>query len=62
MQRGSLIAGVLSLLGAGCAIALAVVLRDFVSMYSAIFVVLLLNAAVRFKLASSEGARRPRRP
>ncbi len=53
MQRGSLIAGVLSLLGASVALALAAAVREVVSMYTVIGVVLLVNAGVRFKLASS---------
>lgn len=57
MHRGSVIAGVLSLLGAVGALVLAAVFRDILSMYTAIGVILLLNAAVRFKIAASE---RPR--
>jgi hypothetical protein len=53
MQRGSVIAGVLSLVGAFGALVLAAVFRDGLSMYTAIGVILLLNAAVRFKIASS---------
>ncbi|MDA0301276.1 MAG: hypothetical protein DWG80_06860 [Chloroflexi bacterium] len=57
MHRGSLIAGVLSVLGAVGALVLAVAYGELVSMYTAIGVVLLLNAAVRFRIASSD---RPR--
>lgn len=57
MQRGSVIAGVLSLVGAFGALALAAVFRDVLSMYTAIGVILLLNAAVRFRIASSERRR-----
>ncbi len=52
MGRGSRVAGMLSLIGAVIAFALAVVFQNPVSMYTAIGVVLLLNAAVRFRMAS----------
>lgn len=61
MHRGSVIAGVLSLLGATGALVLAAVFRDVLSMYTAIGVILLLNAAIRFKIASSERRRNDRR-
>ena len=61
MQRGSLVAGVLSLLGAAIAVALVAVTGDVVSMYTAIGAVLLLNAAIRFKLAASGRGRDARR-
>ena len=61
MQRGSLVAGVLSLLGASTALAFAAAFRDVVSMYTAIGVVLLINAGVRFRLASSGRTRDDRR-
>ena len=53
MRRGSLVAGVLSLLGAATAFAIMAVLRNPVSLYTVIGIVLLVNAGVRFRLASS---------
>ncbi len=52
MRQGSMIAGVLSLLGSASGFAIAFGLHDFMSMYTAIGVVLLLNAVVRFRMAS----------
>lgn len=54
MQRGSLAAGVLSLLGAAGAFAVVAVLREPVGMYTAIGIILCVNAAVRFRLASQD--------
>lgn len=51
MQRGSLIAGVLSLLGSAGAFTIVAVLGEPVSMYTAVGIVLFLNAGVRFRLA-----------
>lgn len=53
MRRNSLVAGVLSLLGAATSLGIALALHNMVSMYTAIGVVLFLNAAVRFRLAST---------
>ncbi len=53
MHRASVVAGVLSLLGSIVAFALVVALHDPVSMYTAIGVVLLVNAGVRFRMAAT---------
>jgi len=60
MQRGSLFAAVLSLLGASIALTLAAVFRDVLSMYTAIGVILLVNAGVRFRIATSSTSDRAR--
>ena len=52
MGRGSSVAGVISLIGAVIAFVLAITFENPVSMYTAIGVVLLLNAAVRFRMAA----------
>lgn len=51
-------AGVLSLVGATASLAVAITGRDVVSMYTAIGVVLVLNAIVRFRLAGGQADRR----
>ena len=61
MQRGSLFAGVISLLGACAAFGGVVVLREPISMYSALGCVLLLNAGVRFRMAATRDADEPER-
>ncbi|MEI6135818.1 MAG: hypothetical protein WCQ48_00170 [Chloroflexota bacterium] len=48
-----MVAGVLSLIGAAVAFALVFAYRDPISMQTVIGVVLLLNAAVRFRLAGT---------
>lgn len=53
IRRGSMVAGVLSLIGAAVAFALVFAYRDPISMQTVIGVVLLLNAAVRFRLAGT---------
>jgi hypothetical protein len=57
MHRGSMVAAVLSLVGASIALTVVAVSRDVVSMPTAIGVVLLLNAAVRFRIATSDSIR-----
>lgn len=54
MHRGSMVAAALSLIGASIALTVTAVSRDVVSMPTAIGVVLLLNAFVRFRLATSD--------
>lgn len=61
MRRASVVAGVLSLIGSAVALALVVALRDPVSMYSAIAVVLLANAGVRFRMAADTPSDDPER-
>ncbi|MFA7249984.1 MAG: hypothetical protein WC273_10180 [Dehalococcoidia bacterium] len=56
MQRGSLAVGALSILGSAGAFAIAAAFGRPVSMYSAIGIVLALNAAVRLRLAASHDA------
>lgn len=53
MLRGSLVAAVMSLIGASIALTIVAVTRDVWSMYTAIGVVLLLNAVVRYRIATS---------
>ncbi|RLT36349.1 MAG: hypothetical protein DWI58_18965 [Chloroflexi bacterium] len=60
MHRGSLVAGVLSLLGAAGAAAVVITSGNVGSMYSLIVIVLLVNAAVRFRLARDESHDRRR--
>ena len=54
VQRGSIIAGVLSLLGALGAFAVVIVQRDVVSMFTAIGVLLTVNTVLRFRLAAGD--------
>ncbi|MGE3857324.1 MAG: hypothetical protein AB7G21_10265 [Dehalococcoidia bacterium] len=54
MHRGSMVAAALSLIGASVALTVTAVSRDVVSMPTAIGIVLLLNAFVRFRLATSD--------
>jgi len=61
MRNGSLVAGILSLLGAAVAFAVAALSRDLIGMPSGIGVVLLLNAAARFRLAREQDAAPPQR-
>lgn len=61
MQRGSLIAGVLSLIGAAVGFAAVAISRDIVSMPTAIGLVLLLNAAARFRMARDRNIGHPQR-
>lgn len=61
MRRGSLVAAVMSLFGASVALTLVAVTREVVSMYTAIGVVLLLNAAVRYRIATSDSTHDDRR-
>lgn len=61
MRRGSLVAAVMSLVGASIALTVVAVTRDVLSMYTAIGVVLLLNAAVRYRLATSDPTHDDRR-
>ena len=56
-RRRHLVAGALSLAGSAGGFALAFGLHDLVSMYAGVGVVLLLNAAVRFRLAGAEDER-----
>ena len=51
MRRGSLVVAVLSAAGGVLAFVIAAVLRDLVSLYTVLGVLLLANAAVRFLLA-----------
>lgn len=61
MQRGSLFDGVISLLGAVAAFGIVAVLREPISMYSALGCVLLLNAGVRFRMAATHDTNEPER-
>ena len=51
MRRGSLFVAILSLLGGVLAFVIAGALHDPVSLYTLLGVVLLANAAVRYRLA-----------
>ena len=57
MQRGSLFAAILSFAGSILAFAVVAAQREVVSMFTAVGIVLLLNAAVRVRLASATPAR-----
>ena len=61
MQRGSLVAGVLSLLGSAAAFAVVIASRDIMNMYTPLGIVLLVNAGVRFRLAATPDTGDPER-
>ncbi len=56
MHRGSLFVAALSLMGGVLALVIAAVLRDPVSLYTVLGVVLLVNAVVRYRLAGRRPA------
>ena len=51
MGRGSLVVAILSAAGGVLAFAIAVILRDLVSLYPVLGALLLANAVVRYRLA-----------
>ena len=51
MRRSNLAIAILSVLGALASLAIVVVLRDPVSLYSVLVVVLIANAIVRYEMA-----------
>ena len=61
MHRGSLFAGALSLLGSAGAFAVVILSREPRTMYTALAIVLLVNAGVRFRLAMTHDSGDPDR-